>query len=102
MESIWARRCYSFCRKIKDTLSCRSRGSTQFLGASLICMSIKNIPSWLLPAARTGSKFLTYSGHTNAVYAVEWSPLGTYIASGGEDATVRYGKERTNHLWIHK
>ena len=42
--------------------------------------------------AATGSKFFTYSGHTNEVYTVAWSSLGTYIASGSEDTTVQIWK----------
>ena len=31
----------------------------------------------------------TYRGHSDAVYAVAWSPDGTRIASGGVDNTVQ-------------
>ncbi|NKE56052.1 hypothetical protein FXN61_04095 [Lentzea sp. PSKA42] len=32
---------------------------------------------------------MTYSGHTGDVPALAWSPDGTYLASGGNDTTVR-------------
>jgi eukaryotic-like serine/threonine-protein kinase len=37
----------------------------------------------------TGHPLLTYRGHPRAVWAVTWSPKGTYIASGSEDETVQ-------------
>ncbi len=32
---------------------------------------------------------MTYAGHSEAVWAVAWSPDGKYIASGGEDSLVQ-------------
>jgi WD40 repeat protein len=36
-----------------------------------------------------GTLFSTYTGHTNAVFAVAWSPDGSRIASGSGDNTVQ-------------
>ena len=39
--------------------------------------------------AASGGKLATYTGHTNPVIAVAWSPNGTSIASAGYDHTVQ-------------
>ncbi len=39
----------------------------------------------------TSFRYLTYAGHSKAVYAVTWSPDGEHIASGGIDAVL--------HIW---
>ncbi|QBD82443.1 hypothetical protein EPA93_43300 [Ktedonosporobacter rubrisoli] len=36
-----------------------------------------------------GLLFYTYTGHSNVVYAVTWSPDGKYVASGGADQTAQ-------------
>jgi WD40 repeat protein len=36
-----------------------------------------------------GTTFYTYTGHSDIVEAVAWSPNGTRIASGGQDKTVQ-------------
>ena len=41
--------------------------------------------------ASSGSVLLTFTGHSNSVYSVDWSPDGTKIASGGGDNTVMVG-----------
>jgi WD40 repeat protein len=38
-----------------------------------------------------------YQGHTNAVWAVAWSPDGKYIASGSDDCTVQVWDPMTGH-----
>jgi WD40 repeat protein len=38
------------------------------------------------------SNILSYRGHTGPVYTVSWSPDGTYLVSGGHDATLRIWK----------
>ncbi len=40
-------------------------------------------------------EILTLSGHAGAVRAVEWSPNGLLIASGGDDQTIRIWNPRT-------
>jgi len=37
----------------------------------------------------TGTPSFHYLRHTNGVLALAWSPLGSLVASGGEDATVQ-------------
>src|SRR5579875_501782 len=41
------------------------------------------------PAAPQGATLFTYHGHTEAVYAVAWSPNGLYVVSGSGDTTAR-------------
>ncbi|MGZ6388680.1 MAG: WD40 repeat domain-containing protein, partial [Ktedonobacterales bacterium] len=37
----------------------------------------------------TGATVLTYTGHSDAVYAVAWSTSGSRIVSGGQDQTAQ-------------
>jgi WD40 repeat protein len=39
--------------------------------------------------AADGSQAYTYTGHTNIVFAVAWSPDGNRIASGSADNIVQ-------------
>ena len=41
------------------------------------------------PTPPTGTRLLTYQGHTDKVYAVAWSPDGTRLASGSRDKTIQ-------------
>src|SRR5712692_3845768 len=42
------------------------------------------------PPPRTSSTaLLTYSGHSDAVLSLAWSPNGKYLASGSNDTTVQ-------------
>lgn len=45
---------------------------------------------WLMSIIyHAGFQVLTYSGHSSAVYAVTWSPDGSFIASAGNDHSVQ-------------
>ncbi len=46
-------------------------------------------------AAQTGAAVRTIKGHVDAVYAVDYSPDGTRIVSGGYDSTVRVWDAQT-------
>jgi len=46
---------------------------------------------WVLDAS-TGDVLYTYSGHTDHVGDVAWSPDGIHIASGSSDQTVQIFK----------
>jgi dipeptidyl aminopeptidase/acylaminoacyl peptidase len=41
------------------------------------------------PRRSSGGNLITYSGHSDTVQAITWSPNGKYIASGGNDKTVQ-------------
>ena len=44
------------------------------------------------PPSQPGSLPSSYSGHTDAVYSIAWSPDGKRLASAGADNTV--------HVWL--
>ncbi len=46
-------------------------------------------PTSIVTAPPPGTHFLTYTGHTDGVNAVAWSPDGRRVASGSEDNTVQ-------------
>ncbi|MEO8954911.1 MAG: serine/threonine-protein kinase [Ktedonobacteraceae bacterium] len=46
----------------------------------------------------TGTCLLKYKGHTKDVYAIQWSPDGRFIASGGDDNVVRVWEVTTGRL----
>ncbi|HEU5198172.1 MAG TPA: WD40 repeat domain-containing protein [Ktedonobacterales bacterium] len=48
--------------------------------------------------ATTGQVLLTYSGHTNTVFALVWSPDGRFLASGSADTTVQVWDATTGKL----
>ncbi len=48
-----------------------------------------------------GTLFVTYQGHTAAVYTVAWSPDGTRIASGGADTTLQTWDAEGGNLNIY-
>src|SRR5207244_7906488 len=47
--------------------------------------------------ATTGKTLITYRGHTNGVYAVEWCPDGSRIASAGYDGTLQVWQATTGN-----
>lgn len=56
---------------------------------------------WLKAVAYlTGFRYLTYAGHSKAVYAVTWSPDGRFIASGGNDNIVQVWNATTGDQCI--
>ena len=52
-----------------------------------------NSPSFSTPT--TEQALVTYSGHTNYVWSVAWSPDGTYIVSGAQDGTAQVWEAST-------
>jgi len=46
-------------------------------------------PTIIVKTPPPGTHFLTYTGHTDGVNAVAWSPNGRFVASGSEDNTVQ-------------
>lgn len=43
----------------------------------------------------TGQTVLSYTGHTESIYALAWSPDGKYLASASDEALVRVWKATT-------
>jgi eukaryotic-like serine/threonine-protein kinase len=50
------------------------------------------------PAPTLGTTLLTYRGHHNYVYSVEWSPNGQYVASASNDDSVQVWNATTGVL----
>lgn len=49
-----------------------------------------------------GTKLAAYTGHTDTVTTVAWSPDGKYIASGGNDGTIHIWEATTgNRIYIY-
>lgn len=46
-------------------------------------------PTPAQPLEPAGTTLVTYTGHSDLVFAVAWSPDGTRLASGGQDKTVQ-------------
>jgi eukaryotic-like serine/threonine-protein kinase len=60
-------------------------------GAAWLIVSKQNpfaLGSNSTPTPVPGTTYITYKGHTRAVYAVAWAPKGLHIASGGVDEKV--------------
>lgn len=54
-------------------------------------------------SSSVGKTLYVYRGHTNGVYAVDWSPDGKRIASGGGDNTVQVWDALTGaHVLIYR
>jgi WD40 repeat protein len=47
---------------------------------------------------QTGVSVITYSGHTDSVERIAWSPDGARIASAGYDGTVQVWDAKTGHV----
>ncbi|MEO8953929.1 MAG: serine/threonine-protein kinase, partial [Ktedonobacteraceae bacterium] len=64
------------------------------------------IPPKVLQPARPmppiGTRLLTYQGHTDAVYAVAWSPDGTRLASGSDDKTVQIWDANSRQVLLNR
>jgi eukaryotic-like serine/threonine-protein kinase len=70
------------------------------VGGTVLGAALAGLGAWELFAARgsitpvpghafTSGKSYTYTGHTNAVMSVAWSPSGLRIASASDDSTVQ-------------
>src|SRR6266581_921852 len=56
---------------------------------------------WLKSLAfLTGFHYLSYTGHTGAVYTVTWSPDGVFIASAGNERAVHVWNSTTGELSV--
>ena len=81
-------------------LSQKSSSSTSLLGPGSTTIPGSNgspiaSGSTATPSSSTSSAFVTYKGHTDYIWSVDWSPDGTYIVSGSSDGTAQVWEAST-------